>query len=86
MLRISKSGSPFLILVLDLSSLPAPGLPGSLDKRPLYRYSLAQNVIAIQLLFGGQGLLVRLVLDQGVPLQEPGPSVQIQMDVLKMRR
>ena len=40
-------------------------------------------ILTIQLLFGCQGLLVRLVLHKGVTLQETCPSVQVQVNVLQ---
>ena len=70
---------------LDLSSRLAPVLPWSLDKRPLHSNSLAQYVILIQLLLGSEGLFVSLVLDQGVPFEEPCSPVQIQVNILKYK-
>lgn len=44
------------------------GLPGPLDEGPVDGDGLAEDVAAVQLLLGGQSLLVRLVLYQSVPL------------------
>ena len=60
-----------------------PGLPGSLDKGPLHGNGLAQDIIAIQLFLGCQSFFVCLVLYQGVTLEEPRPSVQVQMNILQ---
>lgn len=70
------------------SSTPIPSLLGPLvwplDERPVDVDGLAQHVGAVQLLAGCQGLLVGLVLDQGVALKEPCPPVQVEVDVLDL--
>ena len=74
------------LFFLDLSSRLAPVLPGSLDKGPLHGNRLPQYVILVQLLLGGEGLFICLVLDQGIALEKPCPPVQIEVNVLKHKR
>ena len=76
MLFISSSSSCLLSSLL-------PGLPRSLHEGPLHGNGLTQDIVPIQLLFGSQSFLVCLVLYEGVTLQEAGPPVQIQMNILQ---
>ncbi len=73
-----------MMISLLVATLPA-GLSGSLDEGPLHSDGLAEDFALVELLLGGERLLVRLVLHEGVPLQEARAPVQVQMNILRKK-